>query len=310
MKKNVCAVLCVASACVMAFAGCTNENTVSGKTIEISEETAVVEEERERYMTIDGYTMAGGMLKVTMEDESVEETGAWGFILEEGKTIGDMFAAEGITEVTPYIMDSEDPENDVFEGWIEYKVTVTMDEEGFENSVYERVSGDTYYTTEELMEMPVPEYEVLYIAKWEAVPEEEYYKNYEIADDGKDLFLTMYANGGYMWMDGDDPYDFDLGVYAIETGETFGLMVDNEDNVSLEHDFAEFVGWTVYTGESIEWMEEEPAEVEETDIVVDLGNQGFGLIHNYEVVGESLSHDELMELVCEGTEYVALAMWE
>lgn len=310
MKKKMLVTMLVASLSMMMFAGCSSENSVSGDTVDVAEETRTEETEAEReiYMTIDAYGLAGGMLSMTMNGEEGVEAAAWGFAVVEGNTVGEILEAEGITTLDVKIMDDEDA---VFEGWIEYKCDITTDEDGFDTYTYQRVSGETYYTTEELMAMPAPDYEVLYVAKWEHVSEDEYYMNYEMADDGLDLSLTIYANGGTIWHGGEEPYEADFGYYTIESGMTLATMMGTEAPIeSLEMDGYTFTGWTVYTGETVEWVEEEAMDLDEMAICLDLGDYGYAVVSNYDVYGEYVSTEELYEIVCEGTNYIAIASWE
>ena len=345
MKKNLLAAVLMACLSMMVFAGCSSEATGSansGETVDVVEET-MTEPEPEKYLTIDAYG-GYGMLSAVMEDGSDQETGSWSFVLTEGMTIGDILKAEGIQSIEVKVdnwsdevvedeasteteeeiaetetisetdetdADTEPAEVEGFEGWIEYKVYTTYDEEGFTTDTYEKVSGDTYYTTEELLAKPAPDYSVLYVAKWADVSVDEYYKLYELVDDGLDLYLSIYANGGSIWCGEEEPYEIGLSVNSIETGQTFGLMMGSDSPItSVEMAGYTFAGWNVYTGETVEWVEEEVTDLDDTMICLEFGDYGYALIHNYKLVGENITTEELYDTVCEGTEYVALASWE
>ncbi len=309
MKKNIWAMLLIASMAMTTLIGCGTEDgdsANSGETIDIVEETVEeTEAEPELFMTLDANGMAGGVLSVTQAGEEGIESVAWDFSIIEGETVGSILEEQEITAVDVIL------EGDNFEGWIEYKVNIVTDADGFDTYVYEKVSGDTYYTTEELMDMPAPDYNVLYVAKWENVSLDEYYMTYEMVDDGLDLYLTMYANGGTIWNGGDDGYESTLGVYSIESDMTLGVMMGDEYPItSVEMDGYSFAGWTVYTGETVEWTDEEATDLDETAICLDFGDYGYAVIYDYDVYGEYVSTEELYEIVCEGTDYVVIAAWE
>ena len=182
MKKNLLAAVLMACLSMMVFAGCSSEATGSansGETVDVVEET-MTEPEPEKYLTIDAYG-GYGMLSAVMEDGSDQETGSWSFVLTEGMTIGDILKAEGIQSIEVKVdnwsdevvedetsteteeeiaetetisetdetdADTEPAEVEGFEGWIEYKVVVTRDENGFENWNYVR-TGEEFYTMDE-----------------------------------------------------------------------------------------------------------------------------------------------------------------
>lgn len=133
-----------------------NTNKSTGKTVTVH---------------IDSYIQIGGMFSVKTDDGTVTETPAWTF--EEanvGEKMADVFFNSGIVDVEPKL------EGDTFEGWMIFKDVVTTDSEGLMNFSFELVSGDTFYTTEQLKELAVPEYDVTYIAKWASLDAEDYFK--------------------------------------------------------------------------------------------------------------------------------------
>lgn len=298
--KKIWAILLMASMSIAALVGCGTEEDDSAN----SGETYEIDEETELFMTLDANGMAGGMLSVTQAGEEGIESVSWDFFIIEGETVGSILEEQEITAVDVVL------EGDNFEGWIEYKINIVTDADGVDTYTYEKVSGDTYYTTEELMDMPAPDYNVLYVAKWENVSLDEYYMTYEMVDDGLDLYLTVYANGGVIWNGGDDGYESELGAFPIESDMTLGVMMGDEYPItSVEKEGYSFAGWEIYTGETVEWIEEEATDLAETDICLDVGSYGYAKISNYSVK-EDVSTEELYKIVCAGTDYIAIAVWE
>lgn len=298
--KKIWAILLMATMSIAALVGCGTEEDDSAN----SGETYEIDEETELFMTLDANGMAGGMLSVTQAGEEGIESVSWDFFIIEGETVGSILEEQEITAVDVVL------EGDNFEGWIEYKINIVTDADGVDTYTYEKVSGDTYYTTEELMDMPAPDYNVLYVAKWENVSLDEYYMTYEMVDDGLDLYLTVYANGGVIWNGGDDGYESELGAFPIESDMTLGVMMGDEYPItSVEKEGYSFAGWEIYTGETVEWIEEEATDLAETDICLDVGSYGYAKISNYSVK-EDVSTEELYEIVCAGTDYIAIAVWE
>ncbi len=78
-----------------------------------------------------------------------------------GEKIGDVLSVNGYDNITPVESKGK------FEGWMEYKEVTTTDADGFEQFSYEKVSGDTLCTTKQLLDRPMPEYNVMYVAKWD-----------------------------------------------------------------------------------------------------------------------------------------------
>ena len=147
MKKNLLALL--TALCLIFAAAC------------------LAEEEVQVDVSFEGYSNASGKLYVTWTDKADELDGL-GLIGTVGQTIGEMLQNNGILSVEPVL------QGDKFEGWMEVAETVTVDEFGFEDTVYSLVP-DQCYTTDELMALTVPEHNVTYVAKWAGIPAEEYF---------------------------------------------------------------------------------------------------------------------------------------
>ena len=307
MKKNFLFTLLAASMSLMSFAGCANDNTVTGDTVDVVEETMT--EAKEYYVTLDAYGPANGMLRSKYEEGDPLETQSWEMEIEEGKTVAELIEAQGASGLELFIWESEEPVDDIFEGWIEYTYEIIEDEEGFTTNVYTRVTGDTYLTTEEVLAKEMTAQCVAYVAKWADVTDEEYFLQYEYVDDGLELSLSMYANEGTFYFGGDEPYEADFSYATIESGLRLGAFM-NGTLESVEHDDYDFAGWELYTAETVEWVDEEVTDLTENDICIEMGSYGYAVLYNYTVSEELVSTEELAEIECEGMNYVVIAKWE
>lgn len=107
-----------------------------------------------------------GLLNITEAGET-SETGSMGWPVSPGTRIGDICDEWDVSAIEPVC------EGDEFEGWIEIKVVTEEDADGFITTTMEIVS-DTLYTTDEVMDREMPDYDVTYMTKWKNVPMSEY----------------------------------------------------------------------------------------------------------------------------------------
>lgn len=95
----------------------------------------------EYYVTFDVYTT--GLAKITSDDGAggtlVDETMGYGFSSFAGTTIKESMKEFGILDIAAV------SDEDNFEGWMEYRDIMTMDEDGFEYlTSHEKVSDNLY----------------------------------------------------------------------------------------------------------------------------------------------------------------------
>lgn len=167
------------------------------------------------YMTqiyIDGYnsTFTGNRIEYQMNDQGVEEkiiqdTEVYEFVFgqylkENGTGIAEQCKSYWEFGTEPVRTDAK------FEGWLEFKVTQAVDDEGYTYEKNELVS-DTVYTTAHMLAKEVPEYTVRYVAKWSDMEADEYYY------DGPTVDVWFHGNGGTF--EG-------TNVYGTEETEGFG----------------------------------------------------------------------------------------
>lgn len=248
----------------------------------------LAEEENQVDVSFEGYLNAGGKLHVTWADETDEIDGL-GLIGTVGQTFGEMLQNNGILSVEPVL------EGDTFEGWMEVAETVSVDEFGFEDTVYSLVP-DQCYTTEELMALTVPEHNVTYVAKWAGIPAEEYFAPYEEETIVMPSITLLSGEGNW-------------SVATVEPGQTFGevLELDAMDVVAPEGKI--FVGWMVYEY-NVEAMETSETCVEEDGVLCfELFEDYHMVLREYAACAELLSTEELAEYACAASDHVAVVVW-
>ena len=236
------------------------------ETTEEEMQTEVINADSDIDITFDAYETAGGLLSVTESDGEdgtmVSEYGSASYIASEGEgmKISDMLTKAGVVSIEPV------NEADTFEGWMEYNIIPSVDEDGFETQEYVRISEDTLYTTEEVLEKTTTGYDVMYVAKWESVPAEDYFVEVveEMIDLTPEYSLNLYADGGMMTFEAEEPYETEFHICWLEDGKTVqdAMLGEWEDPLgAVEKEGAEFIGWTIYEGTSVEWPEEAVEEV-------------------------------------------------
>lgn len=139
---------------------------------------------------------------------------------------------------------------------------------------------------------------------------EEEYTEYETEGEYSESYsLTLFADGGSIYFDAEEPYDAELGAYSLETGVTLGETIDNEI-LSVEKDGVSFLGWQVYTSGDYEMSEEEVTTLEDGQMCISIGDYGYVLLSDSEEYDELLSTEELRKITCDDKDYWAIAEWE
>lgn len=298
MKKKLISALLLTGMLMLTCTGCGNQNT----------ELPDSEPEREIDVCLDAYEVAGGLLSVT-ETGGVSEYGSIGLLAAQGETIGDALTFSGYSAIEPVL------EGDVFEGWMEYTAVTSVDEDGFENCAYEIVSEELY-TTEQLLEMTVPDHAVNYVAKWAGIPAEDYFTA-DAWDDGfSSGSFSFSANGGSMSFHESDGtiYDSAFYTYWLEDGQALNDIMGTEYGaalISVEKEGSEFAGWTLYEADSAFWNSESVEDEGITSFLYDTEHEDtrYLLLKNAAVIREAASTEELCGLSIEGKSYYAEANW-
>lgn len=319
--KNKFQLLFVLSLTLLTLVGCNNEvqnpsNTkISGENIENPSND---EASNSVYFTFDAYGEANGILAVTelsIEGSTkVSESVSWGFEAIENEKIIDVLNRSGVVAINPML------EDDVFEGWMIFKEEITVDEDGFENFNYERISEDKLYSTNEIFEMSMPNYNLIYVAKWSTIPMEDYYKeDYSTEPVMDTTYFSFYANGGTMTFSDVENESFELERYDYWLNENESLKdVMNGDIInsailkSVQKEGATFSGWTVYEADNLNWSSDEVIEEGTKNFLYNPNDEDFKYMYleNCVLYSENASTEELLEITYNGKHHYAIANWD
>ena len=121
--------------------------------------------------------------------------------------------------------------------------------------------------------------------------------------------LTIFANGGTIWFGTENTYDAELSAATMDMGVTLAEAIGEEIR-SVEKENAEFAGWTVYAVTTGEWVAENETELADGQLCVACGDYGYYLMHEYALVSENTTTDELLALECDGRSVYAFANWK
>lgn len=121
--------------------------------------------------------------------------------------------------------------------------------------------------------------------------------------------LTIFANGGVIWLGSENPYDVELSASAIDDDVTFAEAIGEEIH-SVEKENAEFDGWTIFAVEEGEWLEEPVAILADGELCVSCGSYGYYLMKNFEIVNKSATTEELLAMKSDGRNFYVLANWK
>lgn len=275
------------------------------ETLTPQEAAKMVVEGKERLITFDAYKDGESivMTKVNGDKDTYENMG---YIAAQGLKISDNLLASEVINIEP-----ECATGDTFEGWIEYKV-VQYETDGDARKDYVKVS-DELRTSEEIFASVMPDYDVVYAAKWESVPMEDYFYGYVIDSSilEKAYSFNLDPNDGILTLASNINFEEDLYIHDWTSGESFGASMETgwgTPLVAIEKEDAEFLGWTVYAGDEIAW----PIEMveEEGSTCFKIKEYCYLQLFNCQVYAENLSTEELKEIVCDDKYYYAIANWE
>ena len=261
----------------------------------------LAEEENQVDVSFESYMEAGGVLNVTWTEYS-DETGGLGLSGTPGQTIGEVLQNNGVLSVKPML------DGDVFEGWMEVELITTVDEDGWERTEYSLVPGIDY-TTEELMNLVVPDHNVMYVVKWAGIPEEEYFAPYEEETVALPSITLLCGEGNMLVTGEEEQYEANWSVAMIEPGQTFGEVLEMDTRELVAPAGKVFAGWTVldYATAAME-ISETPAEKEGV-LCFELFEDYHVVLHDYYACAEMLTTEELTEYACEGFDHMVVAVW-
>jgi len=261
----------------------------------------LAEGENQVDVTIDGYTEAGGVLYITWTDDAYE-TGGFGMGGTPGQTIGQALRNSDVLSIEPML------EGDVFEGWMEVEPITTVDEDGWDWTEYSLIP-ETVYTTEELLNIVVPDHNVMYVAKWAGIPAEEYYAPYSEETVALPSITLICGEGNMLVTGEEEQYEANWSVATVEPGQAFGEALELDTREIIAPDGKMFAGWTVldYAAAAME-ISETPVEKEGV-LCFELFEDYHVVLHDYYACAEMLTTEELAEYACEGLDHMVVAVW-
>ena len=109
-----------------------------------------------------------------------------------------------------------------------------------------------------------------------------------------------------------EPYDdIALGGYALLTDETLNAAIDDKI-AKVEKDGASFDGWKIYTANDYDIVYEEPKNLAANEICIYLGSEiyGYQVLKDYELYGENVTTEEMINIQCEDVHYFVIASWK
>ncbi len=294
MNKKILSALLLFCMILLSFAGCGNKNHTEAGADGLT-------------LTFDSYSIySDALLKVTKTEEN-KTPGKLIVPAEEGKTLGELLSAADVLSFEPVL------DGGSFEGWMEFEYTATSAKSGH----YSRISGDTLYTTEQLLSEVMPEHDVVYVAKWSEIPMEDYYTSeIKTGDTATAGSFSFSSNGGQIhFKEPAEEYDSTYYTYWLELGQTLHDVMGTDtwaQLISVEKEGAVFTGWTIYEGEAIYWASEsaEMEGIEEFLYYADGEDKTYIIIKNCSIYGSNVSTEEMCSLDFKDRSYYAVANWE
>lgn len=171
MKKKMLSLILVAGMSLFALAGCGNTETTDEETTiseeNVEENTEDNEEEINYNVTLEATSFDNALLLVTLSDGEggtyVEETGSYGFVFGPGMTLSQLMKEWDIVSIEAVCEGQE------FLGWVAHEQTNMVDENGFEEYTSVKLFDGKLFTTEEVLEMELPEKNISFYTVWNLI---------------------------------------------------------------------------------------------------------------------------------------------
>ncbi len=171
MKKSILALFVAIILSVVFLAGCNGTGATPDEVEKVENKTEVTEAVLVTQVTVtfNAFTNNGVEYKFMLKEESgnteIEKSfNTMSFTTKPGENIEDVINNSNYSDM---VMDET---LNKFLGFMEYKM--------YENEdgavTYEKLSGDKLYSVAEVLEKSAPEYNVVYIAKWENISDDYY----------------------------------------------------------------------------------------------------------------------------------------
>lgn len=249
------------------------------------------------------------------EAEWVEYAGDFGENLKKGFTIKSQFENRVKVEKDPTRAGSK------FEGWARFKVDSETNKYTFEP----QSSTKQYYTTEEMLDYVVPDYDIAFVPKWNDISIEEYFPNY--------YAIALDANGGEVvssetWKDEDgehkETYYETILTWATYENKSISQSFEKDDYVlhGIYKEGQSIDSWKVYEAEEIYYefigANETVPKSDDKQFVVYydqfVGEDGtkkdaYVVVKGYKLVDNAVSTEKLLNDYKNGN-YYAVVNWK
>lgn len=154
---------------IIAFVGCDNSaEEATADEAPTQAQTTVTQYS----VTLNAFTYNGVEHQFNIEDSNripkEKKVNTISFVAFTGDTVSEVLSNNGYSNLQP------EEVLDRFLGFMEYKVVPVIDENGTETVTYEKLSGDTLYSVDEIMEKEITDYSVAFVARWEKLTDDYY----------------------------------------------------------------------------------------------------------------------------------------
>ena len=127
-------------------------------------------------------------------------------------------------------------------------------------------------------------------------------EDYRLADSG----FAFIGNGGTLTIEGQTSTTC---TYWLEAGQT---LEDVADFTEVTKEGAAFTGWTLYQAQEIYWGDEAISDEDLMCMVFDpeIPGKGYIMLRTPQLLNQSITTEDLLQITCSGQSYLAVANWE
>lgn len=277
--------------------GCNKNNNIEGNEV---------------FVTFDGYGLHNGMLKVNTTTTN-EETVSIDLVSMGGnETVSDILKKNEVTSIEAV------NENDIFEGWLIFKTTYTAQEDGTD-LVSHTLLSNTLYTTEELLNYKVTDFNITVVAKWATLDSNLYF----VEDD---MMIDSDTTGAFVFHAGDGTIKLDVTndkglsetkqyTYWLEDGQSIADLLTSDmwqSFTNVECEGKTFSGWQLYEATAVRWNEKKSTSSIEQSFEYDVDNVDFKyiILENCTSVDGLKTTEDVVNMKNYSKVYYAVAMWK
>lgn len=277
--------------------GCNKNNNIEGNEV---------------FVTFDGYGLHGGVLKVNTTTTN-EETVSIDLVSMGGnETVSDVLKKNEITNIEAV------HENDVFEGWLIYKTEYTSQEDGTDVVVHTLLSN-SLYTTEEVLDYKLADFNITIVAKWATLDSNLYFVEDDmmIDSDTSGAFVFNATDGVIQLSSADDKglSESKTYVYWMEDGKCIADLLTNDSwqyFTDVVKEGASFSGWQLYEATNVRWSDKKSTSSIELSFDYDMDNTEFRYVvfENCKKVEGLKTTEDVVNMLNHSKVYYAEAVWK